>query len=243
MVLTLVAATVALAGPFARSAAIVNGPVVDPAPSWAAAFVGADGEPYCAGVLISPKLVLTAKHCAQESNDRVVIGRSAVQNGGAGEQTGIAHTIDHSQADLAIRVLDRSVNLPPLSIGSGDPSSDPMSFVPFTVYGYGVSNEMTESPLIYDGKLRTAVGLVSTCNSRLDAQAPRFCLKPQSIQAPCKADSGAPLVASNHLIGIFNGFFWTGQKRCVGSDWVATSVTNSSIKKWVNDTIAANPSS
>jgi hypothetical protein len=117
-----------------------------------------------------------------------------------------------------------------------------MSFIPFTLYGYGQSNDVTESPEVYDGRLRTAVGLVATCDARVDARVPTFCLKPPSIQAACSADSGAALVASGRLIGVLLSFFWVGVKRCVGSDWVATSVTNGQIKQWLNDTIAANPS-
>jgi hypothetical protein len=243
LLLVLLAGGLAMMAPVGRSAAVVNGVTASPTPSWAVGLVTSSGDIYCSGVLVAANLVLTAKHCTPGGRDRVVIGRSALQNGGEGSQVAVTHTIDHPQEDLSIAVLDRSVGQAPLSIGSGDPSSDQMSFIPFTLYGYGRTNEVTESPPVYDGYLRTAVGLVSGCDSRSGVGAPRFCLKPQSIQSPCRADSGAPLVASGHLIGIFTSFFWVGQEKCVGSDWVATSVTNTAVKQWVNDTITANPPS
>lgn len=227
-----------------RSQAIVNGGTSDAAPSWAAAFLTPNGDIYCAGALIAPNLVLTAKHCDPGSNDHVAIGRSTAQYSGDGTAgIRIRDTIRHPQQDLAIHVLDRSMSLTPISIGSGDPSSDQMSFLPFTLYGYGRTNDVTESPPVYDGRLRTAVGLVSTCDNRFGIAAPQFCLKPQGIQAPCRADSGAPLVVSNHLMAVFFSYAWVGENRCVGSDWTATSVTNRDIKQWVNDAIAANPPS
>lgn len=242
MVLALVAATVAIAGPFARSAAVVNGPVVDPAPSWAAAVVGPESS--CSGALVSPNVVLSLKHCEAPSGTVVIVGHSDPRNSPADARIGIARRIDNPQEDLAAFVLDRSVTLAPIPLGSDDPLSAQMSFIPFTVYGYGRANDVNEPKPILDWRLRSAVGEVTRCNPRYDVSRFEYCLKPQKISAPCHGDSGGPLVASGHLMGLFTMYIGEADPLvCVGADWVAISVPNSEIKQWVNDTIAANPPS
>lgn len=242
-VIVVAAATaVPMAGLLPRSQAVVNGSPVDGTPSWAAVFVAPNGGIACSGALIAANAVVTANHDCASPGTRVVVGGAAAQVGG-GVVVGVARITSHPQQDLAIHFLDRSVGLTPISIGSGDPSSDPMSFIPFTVYGSGRVNDLNETPPLYDGRLRTAVGLVAQCDSRFGVAAPQFCLKPQSIQAPCRGDSGAPLVAAGHLMAVFRAVLWVGQERCAGSDWNAVSVTNREVRQWVDDTLAANPPS
>jgi hypothetical protein len=242
VILALVAAAVAIVGPFARSAAVVDGPVVDPAPSWAAAVVAP--QSMCAGALVSPNVVLTLKHCETPSGTAVVVGQSDARNSPVDARIGLARRTDHPQEDLAALVLDRSVTQAPIPLGSDDPLSAEMSFIPFTVYGYGRTNDVTEPKPIIDGRLRSAVGEVTRCNPRYDVSRFEFCLKPQKISAPCRGDSGGPLVASGHLMGLFSMVISEADPIvCVGADWAAVSVPNGEIKKWVNDVIAANPSS
>jgi secreted trypsin-like serine protease len=241
LLLLAMVASVFLVNPFVRSAAVINGTVVDPAPSWAVALA-TDTSPICSGVLIAPNLVLTAGHCRAAS--QALIGRSDLQNLSTGATARVAHVIGHSTKDLAVIVLDRSVSLTPIAIGSDDPISDTMSFVPFTFYGYGRTNDLSGSTPNVDGRLRSAVGLIATCNPAYGLSAPEFCVKSQKITSPCQGDSGGPLVASNHLMGIFKAVFVpSGNPRCVGSDWRVISVPNREIKQWVDDVMEVNSSS
>ncbi|HEY6794129.1 MAG TPA: trypsin-like serine protease, partial [Kineosporiaceae bacterium] len=242
VLVALVAAIVTIAGPFDRSAAVVNGPVVDPAPSWAAAVVAP--ESVCSGALVSPTVVLTAKHCEAPSGTVVVVGHSDSRRSPVDARIGIVRKIDAPQEDLAALVLDRSAAQAPIPLGSDDPLSAEMSFIPFTAYGYGQANDVTEPRPTLDGRLRSAVGLVATCNPRYEVSRLEYCLKPQKISGPCPGDSGGPLVASGHLMGILTTYISTAHPIiCTGADWLAVSVPNREIKKWVNDTIAANPPS
>jgi hypothetical protein len=242
--LALVVALVTLIGPFARSAAIINGPVVSPAPSWIAAFVSPDGIAHCTGALIAPNLVITVKHCDPPAYAQIVIGRSDVKDATGSAPVGIASSINHPTTDLALHILKQSVNLAPLAIGSDDPSSDPMSFIPFTVYGYGRTNDLNQPTPATDGLLRSAVGEITACATDIDTLTPNFCLKPVKIAAPCSGDSGAPLVASNHLMGILtSNIVKKDHQQCLGSGWGAISVPNREIKQWVDDVMNANPPS
>jgi hypothetical protein len=225
LVLALAVAVAALSvgTPPGRSAAVINGSPPGAAPSWVAAL----------------RRVLTAKHC-DPSNARVItIGRSDAADEGEGERAAVDGVVEHPTEDLAIHILHRSVSLSPLPIGSDDPSAGNMSFVPFTLYGYGRTNDVTEPNPVIDGKLRTAVGLISACSTGRTSTPREFCLKPQSIQSPCKGDSGGPLVASGHLLGVYKQF--RPAARCLGAEWIATSVGAPDTRKWVNDTMAANP--
>jgi trypsin len=198
----------------------------------------------CAGALVSPNVVLTVKHCDAPSGSQVFVGRSDLRNDTEGVVTGLARKIDFPPegGDLAALILDRSVTQAPIPLGSDDPISAEMSFIPFTVYGYGRTNDATEPKPIIDGRLRSAVGEVTTCGEYRVSKF-TFCLTPQKTSAPCQGDSGGPLVASGHLMGLHHTHIIANSHTCYGGTWAATSVPNSEIKKWVDDVIAANPSS
>lgn len=237
LALAVAVAALSVGTPGGRSAAVINGSPPDAAPPWVAALRRVTVR--CSGALIAPNLVLTAKHC-DPSNARIItVGRADAAHEGEGEVAAVDGVVEHPTEDLAIHILHRSVSLSPLPIGSDDPSAGNMSFVPFTLYGYGRTNDVAEPEPVVDGKLRTAVGLVSACSTGRTSTPREFCLKSQSIQSPCKGDSGAPLVASGHLLGVYKQF--RPAASCLGAEWIATSVGAPDIKKWLNDTMAANP--
>jgi hypothetical protein len=241
LALAVAVATLSVGTPAGRSAAIVNGSPVSPAPSWAVEISGPGGR-LCSGALIAPDLVLSAApgHCPDPARGTTVaaIGRSDATNQGEGGRATIIRSFAHPSQDLGIYELDKTMILPPIEIGSDDLSVGSPSQIPLTLYGYGRITELTE-PQVLDHRLRTAAGFVK---GECSQDRPRFCLMPQSIQGPCPGDSGGPLVASGVLLGIYLGNLGNLQGvRCVGKSWYAVSVAAPEVKKWVNDTMAANP--
>ncbi len=231
--LAVAASAAVAAGPVAHSQAVIDGPVVDPAPSWAAAVLGSGT--LCSGALVAPNLVITAGHC--DARTKVSVGGSKVYGPGS-DVVGVTKVVPYAGADVALLVLDRSLSRETLAIGSDDPSRDPLSFVPFTVYGYGSTTlEGTGA-----GYLRSAVGEVTTCNPVYGTSAPVFCMRPEKSSIPYRGDSGSPLVAANHLMGIYTAVLRAdGKTGSIGADWVAVSIPHRGVRQWVDDTAKQNP--
>lgn len=232
VVLVLVGAALLAVAPADRSEAIINGGATSAEP-WVAAVAGSGAV--CSGALVAPTLVLSAEHCRPVADGGVAaIGKSDLNNSGQGTLTRITGVVAHPSADVALYVLDRAVDAWTIDLSSIDPMTGGKN-VPLTLYGYGRNSDLTE-PIRNDEKLHSAVGLVGSC-VRASA-APRFCLKPQSIQFPCEGDSGGPLVASGRLVGVLSSVQGLGDTpRCTGATWVATSVTDPAITSWINQTI------
>lgn len=233
------------ATPSDRSSAIINGSPDDSAPSWVAILAAlpgdGDGTGLCSGALIAANLVISAKHCGDPTpNSATSVGQSQPMSAAARGSGGpLTERFVHPTLDLAIYKLERPLPTTPVKIGSVDPTREPGSQIPLTLYGYGSVSELPRPS--WDYKLRTAVGLVSACND--SRSAPWFCLKPQSIQVPCIGDSGGALVASGMLVGVYGGTVTDPRKplRCIGNNWVAVSVTDPDVRAWINGIIISNP--
>ncbi|HEY6795895.1 MAG TPA: trypsin-like serine protease [Kineosporiaceae bacterium] len=230
-------------GPATRSSAIINGNTPDAAPSWAVNLLSWDGQelaPQCSGVLIAPNLILTVAHCEVVGKNPgfAYIGRANPNPTSTGAAEWVVAAYPHSSEDLAVAQLREPVQLIPIKISSDDAAGN-TRHIPYTVYGYGKTKDLTQ-PGGIDGILRRAVGLIAACPPDAKVLPPDFCLTSPSIQAPCSGDSGGPLVnPDGELVGISKGVLHpSGKATCLGSYW-RTVATGGSMRAWIQQMIDA----
>ena len=168
------------------------------------------GEETCSGVLVTEKMVLTAKHCAHgldPSSVRVTLGTSA--SGVALEANGTIAAI-HPDLDVMALSLDQTVGnadeVTPIRVASALPSAfGPGSLV--QLGGFGADSEGTT------GERRFLVGEVSTVDST------EIVVSANGLGGACFGDSGGPALArgddgSVRVLGVLA----SGTASCFGHD-------------------------
>jgi secreted trypsin-like serine protease len=241
----LIATVIAVAAAFlatlprAQSHAVINGPTVSTAPSWAAMLARSDGAGnirLCGGVLISANLLLSARHCQAEFGpNRVVVGSADLNKRGGSYARVDAFEGYSGPDDLAVYQLDSPVSEPYISLSDKDIHLTPQQV---TLYGYGFNTEYADPNPTSDYRLHSVEGISVSCDEdhQKVATESEFCLQSISgTQAPCGGDSGAPLVSQSGQLGaILTGFGPAEHDpRCVGSQWHAISVTTPPVRKWI----------
>jgi hypothetical protein len=223
-----------------RSAAVVNGSPDSPAPSWAVGLVGSVGT--CSGALIAQNLVLSASHCQRDLQGDIhaVIGRANLLDDTSGTVVAVSSVTRHPSEDLAVYRLAQRVSQRPIPISRTHIGAASRN-IPFTFHGYGIQSEPTQ-PMKWNYLLYSTVGLVASCAGTGISLilAPKVCLVSVKIGAPCRGDSGGPVVTPNgDLAGIFIGNLGTvaGHGVCDGSQWITEPMADAGINDWVSTAI------
>jgi secreted trypsin-like serine protease len=160
---------------------------------------------YCSGTLISPTVFLTAAHCAE--GDRVRVTFDTDYQAGDKVYWGTWHAdplYNQSQSDphdIAVVVLDRTVNTTPASL----PTAGSLSSLPanqqFTSVGYGayeVTNEPGGHQYLYNDVRMVATGTLNSINPAWL----RISMNPSHGDGgTCYGDSGGPnFLGSSNVI-------------------------------------------
>lgn len=158
----------------------------------------------CSGVLVAPRVVLTAAHCRPlaESTDAVIVLGA--------ERHRVVEAERHLRRDLALVVLDRPSALLPLALATRSPTV----------------GERVEVAGARDGGWRGAHAVLAVTDLRLVAAAEHHPV--------CAGDSGGPLLVSEHGAPRIAGVLSTGSVGCDGRgtftrtdaarDWIAERI-------------------
>jgi secreted trypsin-like serine protease len=224
---------------------------------WAAAVVlheRAGGEAwqrhYCSGSLISARTVLTAAHCLEgrgPADVQVVVGRADLRQPG-GEVRDVAAVLRHPlygtsgrSNDAALLLLAAPSAQTPVPLVGSDRADLWAPWTAATVAGWGSTAE--GGPM--SGQLRSAP---------VSVLPRRYCSRPRAYGTAfdrfsmlcagtedgsadaCTGDSGGPLLAAGHLVGVVS--FGRGCGRA-GLPGVYVRVGDPSVNGWIHAGIAA----
>jgi secreted trypsin-like serine protease len=209
---------------------IVGGQPADPADwPWMAAVAGR-GHPFCGGVVIAPKVVVTAAHCVLGGPGprRVILGRPDLSDGQAGESIRVRRAVPHpayrrrSNHDIGIIRLRRPTSAPAIELPTkAKDRRETKVGTPLRVAGWG-STRPNGGPT--SKVLRETVENV--VRARACARAFRNFRRPQEVctrgnpipgggrTSSCYGDSGGPLVADLKSAPVLVGVVSYGGRRC-----------------------------
>lgn len=229
----LLLAALAAAAPQARTAASA-GPF-DEAPYLGLAVFGAGGVPmdFCAGVLLSPTVFLTAGHCTDGTDLALVWFEPEVTFDPASAQTGVPLTHPAyrgagglwNDVDVGIVLLDPPADvagyavLPAVGALDG-PIADPARMEPvFTAMGYGlqtVVSFMQHESVRYRG-IGVSVGLFSAVVEDFEIHVARG-VRREAGRAVCPSDSGGALMlGTTNVVAGVGGFASSGDCSGIGT--------------------------
>jgi secreted trypsin-like serine protease len=235
------------AGAGASPAGAVTGGIPGPAHAVrSAAFVISHGR-FCSGVLVAPRVVLLALHCAAERGSSVRVGNP--NGGGLMQRRVVVEAVPAPQAqpppritgdtDVEAVVLDRAVAPAPVAVASAAEAAEfSTDGAPVIIAGFGEHDDRTAGELNPDRvRLREGGLSVASCYALVpnaDGSPDVGCAAPaQSGPAPagspCAGDSGSPVLGISPtlgrlvLAGILSG--GAGPQCVVGTAAIFTTLT------------------
>lgn len=193
----LVAAAVAVA-----PADAITGGAIDTSHDYAGALV-VDGRVACSGVLVSPTLFLTARHCVPGAGARVhTTFDERLDPSSWSLRSGTAHT--HPTDDLAAVVLDEPVSdVAPASLPAAASAAAVDSLV---AVGYGY-HAVVGGDFLYDGFRRAAT--IDVKKATADVLVVSSSTKSGGV---CFGDSGGPHLSEDTVLALTSA----GHKKCNG---------------------------
>jgi Trypsin len=197
---SLLALTVAAAVAVSPASAITGG-AIDTSHDYAGALV-IDGRVACSGVLVSPTVFLTARHCIPGTGSRVdATFDERLDPGSWTLRSGTAHA--HPTDDVAAVVLDEpvaevaSASLPAAGSAAG------VASVVAVGYGY---HDVVGGAFLYDGFRRAATIEVKK------ESADVLVVSNSKSGGVCFGDSGGPHLSGNTVLALTSA----GHRRCNG---------------------------
>jgi len=146
----------------------------------------------CSGTLVSPKTVLTAKHCL-DTNIRIYFGTYANQ-ANSGTWINTVHKLGHPTADIAMLTLASAAPTAPIPLNAVDLATKIGE--PIKIAGFGVTSENGQQ----SGTKRVAMAALDS----LDADGIMYATNVPS--GTCYGDSGGPnfmtIAGTETLIGV-----------------------------------------
>lgn len=191
-----------VAGMMVAPANAITGGAIDTSHDYAGALV-IDGRVACSGVLVSPSVFLTARHCVPGTGARVdVTFDERLDPASWSLRSGTAHT--HATDDLAAIVLDGAVaDIAPAALPRTGVSAAASTVV---AVGYGYY-ALVDGEFLYDGARRAAT--ITVKKSTADV----LVVSSKKGGGVCFGDSGGPHLNGDIVLALTSA----GHKKCNGS--------------------------
>lgn len=241
---TTLAAGTAVVGFGASSAsAIVDGEATTTTANPWQVSLQADGEHFCGGSLVSPRVVITAAHCTEgtDASDMTVRAGATDLASNDGQTRNVTKVIENQKyttgvGDIAMLVLDKPFDASSsISIIEPATAAETAAATTARVTGWGTTGENSdESPSVLQ---TTDVPMVSDANCSLieDGNDDEICAGGTGTDS-CYGDSGGPLTIDTDRGRVLAGVVSWGEE-CGGAT-AGVYAEVSTYADWISDRVA-----